>query len=166
MDDGFGVAARSVAVPFRLKPSSQFSMVVNLAVENDPDVMIFVGQGLVAGFHINNAKPPHGQPDVLFDKETLVIGPAMHDAAVHARQHVSLDVPVAIGKKDSADSTHRSVFFFPGQLARQLRTAVRPGLPPSFTVDHNRLWIGGDYFKLISFFDDLAPQDGSLGGHY
>jgi hypothetical protein len=30
----------------------------------------------------------------------------MDDAAIHARQRIALDTPVAVHKKDSADSTH------------------------------------------------------------
>ncbi len=119
MDDGFRVAARAVAVPVGLQPSPQFSVIVNLAVEDDPDIMILVGQRLVAAFHVDNAQPPHGQADIFFDEEALVIGPAMHDAAVHARQHLSLNVPVAFGKEDSADSTHKVSSFLP-----------RPACPP------------------------------------
>ena len=81
-------------------------MVIDLAVEDDPDILVLVGQRLMAALDVNDAQPPHGQADILFDEEAFVVGPAMRDPAVHAGQHVTLDVPVAIGKEDAADSTH------------------------------------------------------------
>jgi hypothetical protein len=34
----------------------------------------------------------------------------MHDPAVHAREHIALDAPLAIREEDSADSTHVKYF--------------------------------------------------------
>ena len=111
VDDGFRVAARAIAVPLRLQPSSQFFMVINLAIENDPDILVLVGQRLMAALDVNDAQTPHGEADILLNEETLVVGPSMHDSSVHAGQDVTLDVPVAIGKEDAADPTHISESF-------------------------------------------------------
>ncbi len=99
VDDGFSVAAGAVVMSLGLQRGAQLRMVVDFAIENDPDVMIFVGQRLVSALDVDDAKPPHGQTDILFDEEALVVRPAMHDAAVHARQHVAFHVPVAIRKR-------------------------------------------------------------------
>ena len=64
MDDGFSVAARAVAVAFRLQTYSEFRMVVNLAVENDPDCAILVGKGLMAATQINDGESPESQADL------------------------------------------------------------------------------------------------------
>ena len=120
-----------------LQPDSQLCMVINLTVEYDPDVLIFVGQRLMTTLDVDDAETPHGQANIFLDEEAFVIRPAVHDAAVHARQHVALDVPVAIGEEDPADSTHRSVLLFRGEFACQLRTVLRHKHLPSFSIDNN-----------------------------
>ena len=81
-------------------------MVVNLAIKDDPDIAVLVGQRLVTGLHINDAEPAHSKADVLFNEEPFIVGTAMDDAAVHARERVALHAPVAIHEENSADSTH------------------------------------------------------------
>ena len=91
----------------RLKAGSQLRMVVDLAVENDPDILIFIRQRLMTTLDVNNAEASHGQADVLFHEKPFIIRPAMHDAAVHAGEDVPFDVPVTIRKENAADSTHK-----------------------------------------------------------
>ena len=85
---------------------SQFGMVIDLAVENNPDIAILIRQRLMAALYVNDAQPAHGEADILFDEESLVVRPAMDDAAVHLGEHIALHAPLAIREEDSADSTH------------------------------------------------------------
>src|SRR5215469_10682144 len=68
---------------------------------------MLVRNRLMPGLHIDDAEAAHREADILLDEETFIVGPAMRDAAVHARKHVALDAPVAIRKKDSTNSTHK-----------------------------------------------------------
>ena len=89
VNDGFSVAARAVVMPLGFQFGAQFCVVVDFAVENDPDILIFVGRAAGVRLDVDDAQPAHGQANILFDEETFIIGPAMDDAAVHARQHVA-----------------------------------------------------------------------------
>jgi len=106
VNDGFGVAAGTVLVAFRFQVFSQLGVVVDLAVENDPDIAILVGNRLMAALDVDDAQAAHGKADVFFDEEALIVGAAMRDAAVHTCEDVARNAPVAISKKDSADSAH------------------------------------------------------------
>jgi hypothetical protein len=81
-------------------------VVIDFSVEDDPNITIFIGQRLVTTLDVYDTQSAHGQTDILFDEESLIVRPAMGDAPVHAGQHVTPDMPVAIGKEYPADSTH------------------------------------------------------------
>ena len=49
MHDGLGVGMRAQRVAARFDNLGQFFVVVDFAVEGDPDGAVFVGEGLVAG---------------------------------------------------------------------------------------------------------------------
>src|SRR5579859_1623128 len=106
VNDGFGLAARAVLVPLCLQIGSQFRMVIDFPVVDDPDIAVLVSQRLVTAFYVNNAEASHGQPNVLFDEEPFIVWTAMHDLPVHACQHIARNAPVTVLKEDSADSTH------------------------------------------------------------
>src|SRR6266851_2416773 len=58
MQDGFGVSAGSVNVTAPFQALTQFSVVVNLSVENQPDAIGATTHGLVAGCRqIDNREP-------------------------------------------------------------------------------------------------------------
>src|SRR5580700_808362 len=81
-------------------------MVVELAVVNDPDAFVFIGNRLVTGLDVDDAQPPHGQADVGFYEKTIIIRAAMNDAPVHLGEHGAVGPPHPVGVKDSADSAH------------------------------------------------------------
>src|SRR5579859_7599946 len=106
MNDGFGITVCTVAMSLCLQASAKVDVVVDLAVVDDPNVLTLVSQRLVAALDVDNAQAAHGQTDVLLHEEAFVVRAAVNDAAIHARQHVALYPPVAIGEKNAADSTH------------------------------------------------------------
>jgi hypothetical protein len=65
----------------------------------------------VSTLYIDDAEPAHRKADVFFNEESLIVGAAMHNAAIHARQRITLDAPVTIFEEDSADSTHIEKLF-------------------------------------------------------
>jgi hypothetical protein len=94
-----------VALCFEI--GAQVGVVVDLTVVNDPNVLVFVGKGLVAGLDVDDAQSPHRQANILFDKIALVVGTAMQDSAIHRRQRIAAYAPISISKKDPTDSAHR-----------------------------------------------------------
>jgi hypothetical protein len=106
MNNGFSVAFGAVLMTTGLQLFAQFLVVVNFAVENDPKRPVFICDRLVTGLNVDDAKAAHGQSDILLDKETGVIGPAMSDLPVHRHQRVATNGLRPIGMKNAADSTH------------------------------------------------------------
>jgi hypothetical protein len=85
---------------------AKFLVVVEFAVVDDPEVLVFIADGLMAGLNVDDAQPPHGETDIPFNQETLIIRAAMDDSLIHFCQHVPLDPPSSILIKNSADSAH------------------------------------------------------------
>src|SRR6202022_867451 len=130
VNNRFGVAASAVAVPLGLEIGAQVGVVIDFAVVDNPDVMVFVGKRLMAGLNVNNAQPPHGQTDIFLDEKPFVVGSAMHNALIHAGEHVALDMPVPIREKNATDSTHISPGLrFVSRKFRYTCQVTEPGYP-------------------------------------
>ena len=54
MDDDFSVALGLENMPFAQKKGAQFTEVVNLSVEHNPDSAVLVGKRLVAGIKVDD----------------------------------------------------------------------------------------------------------------
>jgi hypothetical protein len=66
-----------------LKVFPQIRMVINFAVEDDPNTAILIAQGLMPGFYVNNAEATHRESDVFLQKNPFVVGPTVNDLLVH-----------------------------------------------------------------------------------
>jgi hypothetical protein len=106
MDDSLCIALCAITVAARFEIFSQILVVINFAVEDDPDVSVFIAQGLMSGLNVNDAEAAHRQPDVLFDKEAIIVRAAVDDLLVHSGEQVTIYMPGPLGMKDTADSTH------------------------------------------------------------
>ena len=71
-------AAKGVAASFQIR--SQFAVVIDLAVENYRDAVIFIECRLLARQQIDDRQTPHSQRDAIIDQITFRIGPAMGEA--------------------------------------------------------------------------------------
>ena len=85
VNDGLGVGARAVAMAggFELRPD--VGVVVDLAVEDDPDRAVLVRHRLMAGRQIDDAQPPVAERRPIVDEFTGVVWPAMRDDVAHPR---------------------------------------------------------------------------------
>jgi hypothetical protein len=81
-------------------------VVVNLAIENDPDCSTLVGRRLLARLKVDDAQAAHGQPDVLRDVEAIVIGSSMHDLTVHGLKRRAQHFLAVLRVHQPAYSTH------------------------------------------------------------
>src|SRR5690606_22279597 len=85
--------------------------VVRLAIEDDPQGLIFVGDGLIPALDINNRKPPGPQADTGLHVEAIAVGASMADCPGHRLQQALLGrLLVRIG--EATDTTHRRYFTF------------------------------------------------------
>jgi hypothetical protein len=106
MNDRFRIAFSAITVATRFEIFSQILVVINFTVEDNPNVSAFIAQGLMTGLNVDDAEAAHRQPDVLFDKEAIIVRPAMDDLPVHSGEQVTIHPPGSLGMKDAADSTH------------------------------------------------------------
>jgi hypothetical protein len=83
VEDDFRVRDCGEVVPLGQEFGRQFTVIVDLSVENDPQGKILIGDGLVAGCEINNAQPPHpdAQREICMDPTS--IGPPTGKRLAH-----------------------------------------------------------------------------------
>src|SRR5207302_7682984 len=109
MDDGFRVAISFVAVPACFQALAQIGVVINLAVENNPDGAGFVAEGLMPSGNVNNAEPPHTQPDRAVGVNAVIVRPAMRHHDAHLPHHGRVNARVLTELHDPGDSAHSYV---------------------------------------------------------
>ena len=96
-------------MPAPVEFSAQCAVIVDLAIEDDLQRAIFVGQRLVAAVNIDDFQPAHRQADIAFDEIAVVVRPAMAQPVVHGRQQFPPDrFPVKMD--DAADSAHKKLW--------------------------------------------------------
>ena len=73
-------------VPFGQQELAQFLVIVDFAVEDDPDALVLVAKRLMAAAQIDNGKPAEAEPDLPGEIKTLIVRSAMHDGIRHPFQ--------------------------------------------------------------------------------
>ena len=84
MQDRFRVTARPVVMTARLQGWPQLAVIVDLAVEDDPDVAVLVGHGLMATGHVDDREAPVTESHRPLDPESLAVRPSMPQHVTHA----------------------------------------------------------------------------------
>jgi hypothetical protein len=103
MDDGFGVAVGVELVTEFLELLSQFEIVVDLAVVDDPGGSILIVNWLMTAGDVDDGKTAHPEPGRAIEIETIVVWATMTDGGAHARQERLIDcVTVATNYSDYA----------------------------------------------------------------
>ena len=95
---------------FQVTP--EFDVVVNLAVENDVDGFILVGDWLVSALDVDDAEPAAGEPRAELRQREIagVVRPAVNDGVSHLLEDIRIAVFRDTAFKDACDSTHRDRF--------------------------------------------------------
>src|SRR5262249_55318673 len=106
MDDYFGVRLRFENMAFGKKQRTEFLIIVNLAVKNDPNGFVFVGKRLVSATQIDDRKMAETQPDRTFHVIPLVVRAAMNDCVSYLFQEIRRDLCFKVKLEFVADSTH------------------------------------------------------------
>ena len=109
MDDGFGVTARAVPVTAALQIAADIGVVVDLAVEDDPDRPVFVRRRLLAGAQIDDAEAAVGKGGVCVEVQARLVGPAVDENVAHAdrtRLGIAAD---PIVRYESGNPTHNQI---------------------------------------------------------
>jgi len=144
MNQNLRVRLRGEAVAAKRQALAQIAIVVQLAVEDDRDVLGFVPEGLVAAGQIDNAQPAHPQCETrrarIAGKKPSSSGPRWPIAAVIARTRDSASVlreakatphmphTLLFDLRGGEEGGARTDSVLPQMEARDSQTAVRiPG---------------------------------------
>ena len=83
VNQGLGVTVGAKAMTSRHEILPKRLVVVDLAVENDPDGAVLIRDRLVAARKVDDAEAPHAETHGAFGVEALIVGPAMPDLVAH-----------------------------------------------------------------------------------
>src|SRR5262249_1140205 len=91
MHNNFGIAVGVEAVATGLEFAAQLGEIVDLAVENDPDRLVFVVDGLLATGEVDDAEAAHAEAYGATNVDALVSGVAVNDRLAHALDGLGRD---------------------------------------------------------------------------
>jgi hypothetical protein len=84
MDYNFRVRAGTEEVATRQQIPAERLKIVNLAVKNDPDGLIFIGHWLAATCQIDDGQPAVAQTGVAVQMYSVAVRPSMKEGGKHA----------------------------------------------------------------------------------
>jgi hypothetical protein len=107
MDDDLGITLRVEAVAVRAQLLAHLDVVEDLAVEDDPDRPVLVGERLLPGAQIDDRQARVPERGALIAVHPEFVGAAMAERADHGRQPVEIDRRQAIAERNGAgDAAH------------------------------------------------------------
>jgi hypothetical protein len=106
VNDDLGVATSAKPVPTANQPLAQGYMIVNFAIEHDPDRVVFVADWLMPGCKIYDAEAAHAQSNIALRERALVIGTTMDNGARHPAQDFGTDLSARLKVQDAHNPTH------------------------------------------------------------
>src|SRR5207248_938932 len=106
VDDSLGVAVRAIRMATSHEFFPQLSMVVDFAIENNPQRFNFVADGLMTGGEINNTEPAHADADAAVNMDAIVVWTAMRYNFKHAVQDGRIGTGAVAKLVHSRYSTH------------------------------------------------------------
>jgi hypothetical protein len=104
-DLGIRVGVEAVAPAFKL--GTQPREVVNLAVEDHPDALVFVMDGLVTASQVDDAQPSHAETDAVLRVNAFVVRTAVYDGLAHTMDSLRVSDEARLGTYNACDSAHR-----------------------------------------------------------
>src|SRR5204863_9495531 len=129
----------------------------DLAVLDEVDRAVLVGDRLVAAVKIDDREPPSGQPDRTIYECAAAVGPAVHQRLVHGMENVRVD-PRAAERNKPANSAHDS------SLVASVRGARCRRLDVDEFCDERRLRLQRSLAREFEPPDDEALAQFSVGG--
>src|SRR5690349_19801504 len=104
MNDCFGIAGGLQAMAAFEERLTQFLIVVNLPVEDDPNRSVLVADRLLARLEVDDAEPPHAEADTRAKVHPFFIRSTMHQHLTH-RANLLLEDRF-VKSNDSRNATH------------------------------------------------------------
>ena len=84
MEQNLGIAFAGKTVAGAQELTAQLLVVVDLAVESDDQIAVFVFHRLVTGVQIDDGQPSKAHGDVIIQIAPLAIWPTVYDAIRHS----------------------------------------------------------------------------------
>src|SRR5580704_4537260 len=106
MNDHFSIGFCLKSVPLALQLLSEFLIVVDFAVEDDPDRAIFIADGLVAGVQVNDCETAEPETYRSRDVVSLIIGSPMLNGIRHLLQQPRSYAGLSVEVKLSTNPAH------------------------------------------------------------
>ena len=113
MNDRFRIGIGGETVPASLQIRSELPIIVDLAVEYDPDRPVLVRQRLMAAGDVDDAEPAHPEAHGAVHIDAFVVGTPVNDGLTHRPDDSRLDLLVPVVIELSGDAAHVEVIFFP-----------------------------------------------------
>jgi hypothetical protein len=111
VNDGLGVGVGVEAVTAGTQVVAQLAIVVDFAVEDDPDRAVFIANRLMTAREVDDAQPSHPQRDTIVHEHTFIVRTPMPDDLAHSVHdrlaRVRLIASVAIEIRESRYTAHR-----------------------------------------------------------
>ena len=104
--DHFGIGLGAELMTFRLEFRAQFRIIVNLAVEDDPDRFLEIRHRLMSPGQVDDGKPAEPEPERAIEEKAVIVRPTMRDGRGHADDRVAIDRLVRAVIKLSCYATH------------------------------------------------------------
>src|SRR6185369_9671570 len=95
-----------VAVAPRLQAGPEGRVVVDLAVEHDPDRAVLVGHGLVPAGHVHDGQPPVAQRHRAVHEQALPVGTTVAQDVAHPLEAGLVHPLPEIPRRDPGDAAH------------------------------------------------------------
>jgi len=109
VDDGFGIGVGAVAVAARLQAWAQRGVIVDFAVEDDPNCAVFVAERLVPAGDVNNTETPHADRGWPIAVNAFIVWAAVGHGGAHLPHHGRIGAYVPTKLHQTSDATHTSV---------------------------------------------------------
>src|SRR5919108_1851137 len=108
VDDRFGIARGAEDVALLLELVPELAIVVDLAVEHDPDGGVLVRHGLLAAGQVDDAQTAHAERHTVSEIDAFLVRSAMDHDAAHIPDLLFEDRP-SVPPHDSGDTAHVTV---------------------------------------------------------
>jgi hypothetical protein len=90
VDDDLAVAAGAKHVAGGLEFGVQLAIIVDLAVVDQPDALVLIGEGLVTAFAVDDAQAPMAEADGGTLERAGVVGTAVDEGGGHAAEKLAV----------------------------------------------------------------------------
>src|SRR4029077_6069742 len=106
VNDRLGIRVRRKVMAAALQFTPQFGVVVDFAVQHDPEPAILVRNGLMAAGQVDDAESPEPEANAFATIDALVVRAAMDDGFVHAMDDFLRERLAALIFENAANSAH------------------------------------------------------------